>query len=71
MPEKPLKEERAKFELAKQAVLDYVNHMPVSVRCPECNEPLIVTPVEAVATYWVTCPNRCLVFNVSGFEPAD
>jgi uncharacterized protein (UPF0212 family) len=71
MPEKLSKEKRVKFEIAKQAVLEYVDKQLVSVRCPDCNEPLIVTHVEAVSTYWVTCPNQCLVFNVSGFEPAD
>ena len=72
MPDKkPTGEQRLKLERAKQAILDYVEGRPASTLCPVCNEILEVGPIEVIQTYWVVCPNRCLVFNVSGFDPAE
>ena len=68
---RPTEEQLLKLQRAQQAILDYIEGRPASALCPICNAVLDVTPIDVICTYWVICPNRCLVFNASGFDPAD
>ena len=46
-----------------EALTEYYQGVPISVRCITCNQLLEVTEVEATGSLWVTCPNGCTKYH--------